>query len=144
MPGVELHEITLPLLPDGDYAAALVDVLKASIDSTAQLPFTALVAWGIEDGAQFHSLLASAGIVIPAALSVVLLGRTDLVNEHVDFFHTVGCSVADQVEALHQAILARWTDPSAPYGVRLTPVTARTGTSVAPPLKAVPGRRVQR
>jgi DNA-binding LacI/PurR family transcriptional regulator len=143
LPGVELHEITLPLLPDGDYASALVDALKAGLDSSGHLAFTALVVWGIEDGARFRIDLADAGIAIPATLSVVLLGRTDLANEHADFFHTVGCSVADQVEGLHQAILARWADPSASYGVRLTPVVARAGVSVAPP-KAVLARRVQR
>ncbi|MEO8805220.1 MAG: hypothetical protein ABI433_04010, partial [Burkholderiaceae bacterium] len=60
------------------------------------------------------------------------------------FFHTVGCSVADQVEALHQAIVTRWANPSAPYGVHLTPVTARAGASVAAPPKGPSGRRVQR
>jgi DNA-binding LacI/PurR family transcriptional regulator len=141
--GVELQEVTVPRLPDADYAATLVGLLKARLDG-GQLPFTALVAWGIEDGAAFRGLLSDVGIAVPAALSVVLLGRTDLVNEHADFFHTVGCSVADQVETLHQAILARWADPSAPYGVRLTPVTARAGASVAPPPKAASGRRAQR
>lgn len=144
LPGVELREITIPLLPDGDYAATLVSMLKAGLDSASQLPFTALVAWGIEDGAKFNSLLSDAGIAVPAALSVVLLGRTDLANEHADFFHTVGCSVADQVEALHQAIVTRWANPSAPYGVHLTPVTARAGASVAAPPKGPSGRRVQR
>lgn len=144
LPGVELQEITLPLLPDGDYTSALVGMLRTHLDAAAQPPFTALVAWGIEDGAQFRSLLSDAGIAVPAALSVVLLGRTDLVNEHAGFFHTVGCSVADQVEALHQAIQARWADASAPYGVRLTPVTARAGASVAAPPKPASSRRTQR
>jgi len=143
LPGVELHEITIPLLPDGDYAATLAGMLKTGLDSASQLPFTALVAWGIEDGALFNRLLADAGIAVPTALSVVLLGRTDLANEHANFFHTVGCSVADQIEALHQAIVTRWADPSAPYGVRLTPVTARAGASVAIPPKGPSGRRVQ-
>jgi hypothetical protein len=142
--GVELQEIAVPLLPDEDYAATLAGMLKTSLGTAGHLPFTALVVWGIEDGAKFRSLLSDIGIAIPAALSVVLLGRTDLVNEHADFFHTVGCSVSDQVETLHRAIHARWADPSGPYGVRLTPVTARAGASVAGPPKAAPGRRPQR
>ncbi|WP_284619358.1 GntR family transcriptional regulator [Aquabacterium humicola] len=140
LPELELHEVDVPGLPDGDYARALVEQLKAALGAGGQLPFSALVAWGIEDGARFRSLLAEAGLPIPAALSVVLLGRTDLPNEHADFFHTVGCSVADQVDALNQVLHARWADPSAPYGVRLTPVTARAGASVAAPAKAAAER----
>ena len=129
--GIELQAITVPHLPDENYEAALVRMITASLDAAGQLPFTALVAWGIEDGARFRELLQEAGIGIPALLSVVLLGRTDLANEHANFFDTIGCSVADQVEYLHQAINARWADPSIPYGVRLIPVTTYAGQSIA-------------
>lgn len=131
LPGVELTEITQDLLPHEDYTTRLVQQLQASADATGALPFTALVAWGIEDGALFQRLLAQAGIAVPARLSVVLLGRTDLANEHADFFDVVGCSVADQVQALHGAIAARWADAGRPYGVHLTPVVRRAGASVA-------------
>lgn len=136
LPGTVLQTISVPQLPDENYAAALVAQLKASLDATGRLPFTALVVWGIEDGSQFRRLLADIGVDIPSALSVVLLGRTDLVSEHADFFDTLGCSVADQIDALYQAIQARWTDPSRPYGVKLIPVTRRAGQSVAMPLPA--------
>jgi hypothetical protein len=128
---VELHAIAVPLLPDQDYASRLVDSIKASLDAAGRPPFTALVAWGIEDGDKFRQLLADIGITVPSTLSVVLLGRTDLANEHADFFDTVGCSVADQVESLYQAIQARWADPACPYGVRLIPITRRAGQSTA-------------
>ncbi len=133
LPGVELQAITLGMLPHEDYTTRLVQQLQASAGSDGALPFTALVAWGIEDGALFQRLLAQAGIAVPAQLSVVLLGRTDLANEHADFFDVVGCSVADQVDALHHAITARWADADTPYGVHLTPVVRRAGASVAPP-----------
>ncbi len=132
LPGVELQAITLGMLPHEDYTTRLVAQLQASAGSDGTLPFTALVAWGIEDGALFQRLLAQGGIAVPAQLSVVLLGRTDLANEHADFFDVVGCSVADQVEALHSAITARWADAGTPYGVHLTPVVRRVGASVAP------------
>ncbi|KQO14959.1 GntR family transcriptional regulator [Acidovorax sp. Leaf76] len=131
LPGVELIEITLDQLPHEDYATRLVQQLQASAGGSGALPFTALVAWGIEDGALFQRLLTHAGIAVPAQLSVVLLGRTDLANEHADFFDVVGCSVADQVEALHGAITARWADAGRPYGIHLTPVVRRLGASVA-------------
>jgi DNA-binding LacI/PurR family transcriptional regulator len=130
---LDLQTITVPHLPDGDYTAALVDMVQSRRDASGRTPFTALVAWGIEDGARFRSMLAAAGIAIPAALSVVLLGRTDLPNEHAEFFDTVGCSVEDQVECLYQAINARWDDPSLPYGIRLIPVSSRPGRSIAEP-----------
>ncbi len=133
LPGVELTEITQDLLPHEDYTTRLVQRLQASADASGALPFTALVAWGIEDGALFQRLLTLAGIAVPARLSVVLLGRTDLASEHADFFDVVGCSVADQVEALHGAIVARWADAGRPYGVHLTPVVRRAGASVAEP-----------
>jgi DNA-binding LacI/PurR family transcriptional regulator len=131
--GIELDAITVPHLPDESYETALVDIIKAGLDSSGQLPFTALVAWGIEDGAKFSRLLADIGVTVPASLSVVLLGRTDLANEHADFFDTVGCSVVDQIEYLYQAITTRWADPSLPYGVRFIPVTTRAGKSIAAP-----------
>ncbi len=144
LPGMHLKEIAVPRLPDGDYTSTLVGMLANCRDSSGQLPFTALVAWGIEDGAEFRCLLSEIGIAVPGALGVVLLGRTDLANEHAEFFHVVGCSVVDQIEALHRAILTRWADPSAPYGVHLTPITDRAGASVGPIPKATAGRRPQR
>lgn len=138
LPQCQLHAITLPQLPDENYEGVLVEEIRARCDSAGRLPFTALVAWGIENGASFRQALAQAGLQVPSGLSVVLLGRTDLPNEHADFFHTVGSSVADQIDALHEVIQARWAHPSAPYAVRLTPVLCREGQSVAPP--AAPAR----
>lgn len=140
VPQCELHAITLPQLPDENYEAALVEEIRARCDSAGRPPFTALVAWGIENGASFRQALEQSGLPVPSGLSVVLLGRTDLPNEHADFFHTVGSSVADQVDALHEVINTRWAQPSAPYAVRLTPVQCREGQSVAAPVQAARGR----
>jgi hypothetical protein len=142
LPGLELQEITVPRLPDEDYAALLVERIRAAWQD-GKTRFSALVAWGIEDGAAFRSRLAEIGITIPSALSVVLLGRTDLENEHAGFFDVVGCSVADQVDGLHEAITGHWADPGRPYGVRLTPLRRREGASCAPPPRAGT-RRTQR
>ena len=130
---IAFHDLTVPHMPDERYADTLVEQLQALADASGRLPFTALVAWGIEDGAAFRALLAQAGIEVPRRLSIVLLGRTDLPNEHAGFFDVVGCSVADQVEMLYAAIQARWAAPSSPYGVRFTPVRQRAGSSVAAP-----------
>jgi Bacterial regulatory proteins, gntR family/Periplasmic binding protein-like domain len=131
--GTELRAIAIPHLPDDHYAAALAGAIRAGFDEAGQPPFTALAAWGIEDGAKFKDLLLEAGLTVPSALSVVLLGRTDLANEHAGFFEMQGCRVTDQAETLYMAINERWADPSTPYGVRLIPVTFRSGASVAGP-----------
>ena len=133
LPGVMLESISVPSLPQEDYEGALAEILKASLDASGRLPFTALVAWGIVDGTRFRALLANIGLAIPSQLSVVLLGRADLVNEHANFFDTVGCNATDQIAYLHEAINSRWADPSRAYGVRFLPVVARAGASIAPP-----------
>lgn len=140
VPQCELNAITVPQLPDDNYEAAVVEEIRARCDASGRPPFTALVAWGIENGASFRQALMRIGLPVPQALSVVLLGRTDLPNEHADFFHTVGSSVADQIDALHEVIRDRWAQPSAPYAVRLTPVLCREGQSVAPPAAPTRGR----
>lgn len=148
LPDCQLHEIALPYLPDEDYAAALVANLREQADGSGRLPFTALVAWGVENGASFKESLAQAGLPVPSALSVVLLGRTDLVNEHSDFFDTVGCTVADQAEYLYEAVRNRWANPGGAHGLRFIPVTMREGKSTAAPVKATlaasHGKRLRR
>lgn len=134
---IQLHLLTIPHLPDDGYETHLVEMIKADLDSVGRPPFTALIAWGIEDGAKFRELLLGIGIKIPATLSVVLLGRTDVVNEHANFFDTIGCRVEDQVESLYQAITTRWADPSIPYGIRFTPVTRQAGASVSQPPQSI-------
>jgi DNA-binding LacI/PurR family transcriptional regulator len=132
MADMELTEIGIPHLPNESYTEALIENVRNSLDSKGRLPYTAMVVWGIEDGAKFREMMFHAGIAIPAQLSVILLGRTDLENEHANFFYTIGCSVADQIEYLYQAIQAHWADAATAYGVKLLPVTTRTGKSVHP------------
>lgn len=128
---LHIDQLTVPQLPDDHYEEALAARLAALKGAGGRLPFTALAVWGVESGETFRALLSAADIDVPSDLSIVLLGRTDLANEHASFFTTFGCSVGDQAAALQQAILARWADPAAAYGVRLIPVTHRLGTSVA-------------
>jgi DNA-binding LacI/PurR family transcriptional regulator len=128
-PECRFDAIELPLWPDEPYAAALVDRLRALRAAPGAAP-TALIAWGIEDGMRLRELLDEAELSVPAALSVVLLGRTDLVNEHAGFFTTVGCSVEDQVGALHEVIVQRWAQPDAPFRITMIPVQRRPGASV--------------
>lgn len=129
---LECSEITPALLPDEGFADALVEHLQSVRLSSGSLPFSALVAWGVEDGAVFRAALARIGVEVPLQMSVVLLGRPDIASEHADFFDIVGSNVADQVNALHEVIQARMRSPGAPYGAALMPVRSRAGHSVAP------------
>ena len=130
--------LTLPYLPDEGYVQALIDRLQAMRTPSGGLPFTALVAWGVEDGAAFREGLAQLGIDVPRSLSVVLLGRADIETEHAGFFDVVGGLVADQVQALHQTIHQRLDSPDAPFTVSIAPVKSRAGQSTAAPQQAGP------
>lgn len=127
-----LHELAMSGLPDGSYFEEMLQAMQSLRQAgRGRLPFTALVAWGIEDGAALRERLAAMGLGASRELSVVLLGRTDLDSEHAGHFHTVGCAIADQVDALRQAIARRWIDPASGPGVTLVPLTERQGASVA-------------
>lgn len=125
--------LALPLLPDEGYVQALIGQLQDLQDGSGCLPFSALVAWGIEDGADFRAQLAGLGLSVPRDLSVVLLGRPDIETEHAGFFDIAGSPVGEQVQRLHDAIHRRLASPQAPYGVTITSVGRRAGQSIAAP-----------
>ena len=106
-------------------------MLRARADEAGRLPFTGLVAWGIESGAVFRTLLDQGGIRVPEDLSIVLLGRTDIEEESGGYFTMIGCRASDQCDALLDALVKRWAQPRSPHGLHLTPVHERAGASVA-------------
>ena len=141
LPDSVLHTIQLPQLPDEGYVEALVEELSRMKEAGHGLPFTGLVAWGVSDGARFLDLLNRHGLSVPGDLSVILLGRTDLGNEHIGFFEMFGPRADDQVALMFDAVCRRWRNPSLPYRVSFAPVTHRPGESVrietpAPPSNA--------
>lgn len=135
-PDLAHRTLAVPALSHENYQEALIGLLKRELDASGRLPFTAIVCWGIEDGQGFRAALAGIGIDTPSMLSVVLLGRADLPNEHANFFETFGCDVEDQIEFLYRAINARWQDPARPYAVDWIPLTHFAGGSVAQLLPA--------
>ena len=130
---LRLHDLAVPQLPGPGYEQALVQAFTACLRQCGADAPTALVAVGIDDGVLLRSVLQAAGLPVPDALSVVLLGRTDIAEEHADFFDTIGCSVADQAKGLHAAIAHRWADPQRPHSVQLIPLARRPGRSCAAP-----------
>jgi hypothetical protein len=117
-------------LPYQDYEAALVAALAARVDEEGQLPFTGLIVWGIESGSVFRNLLDQAGIRVPQALSIVLLGRTDIEEEAAGFFTMIGCRASEQCDGLYDALLERWAHQQSPHRLRFMPVHEREGASV--------------
>lgn len=141
LPDMSLALITLPQLPFEHYEESLVEAIGRRLEDASQPPFTALVAWGVEDGAKFRLLLKERGLAVPAQLSVVLLGRTDCPNEHAGYFETIGCTVADQIDYLHGTVEARWSDPELPYALRFTPMARRKGASIKHPEPRLAGTK---
>ena len=117
-------------LPYQGYEAALVAALAAQVDEEGQLPFTGLIAWGIESGSAFRKLLDQAGIRVPQALSIVLLGRTDIEEEAAGFFTMIGCRASEQCDGLYDALRERWARPQSPHRLNFMPVHEREGASV--------------
>jgi DNA-binding LacI/PurR family transcriptional regulator len=134
--GKEPTLIEVMAWPHEDYERLAVERLLAARRSDDRLPFTALIVWGVESGARFRSLLAENGVSVPNDLSVVLLGRPDLHNEHDGFFTTIGARIADQVAGLYGTITRRWMQPDRPFGTLFVEVRLRKGSSVGSPTRA--------
>ena len=124
--------LLLPKLPQNGYEQAVVAALREAAAADGRLPFTAVFVWGIEDGALFRSLLREASIDVPDQLSVLLLGRTDSAAERAEFFEMIGYSAAEQADALHARLRARWAEPDAPHALHLIPIMESAGASVRP------------
>ena len=60
-PGLLQPPLLLRELPYQGYEAALVAMLRARADEAGRLPFTELIAWGIDSGAVFRTLLDQGG-----------------------------------------------------------------------------------
>lgn len=126
-------EIRIAKLPPKDYEDAAVAAFHEAhaAGRTAKRP--ALVVWGIDDGQKFKDLMERSGLSIPKDLSVILLGRTDLTPESGGFFHVIGYSAADQVDGVYRRLIERWQEPKEPFGLRLLPMTERSGPSLGEP-----------
>ena len=81
-------------------------------------------------GSAFRKLLDQAGIRVPQALSIVLLGRTDIEEEAAGFFTMIGCRASEQCDGLYNALRERWARPQSPHRLNFMPVHEREGASV--------------
>jgi DNA-binding LacI/PurR family transcriptional regulator len=131
----EAPVIAIPAWPHEDYERLATEQIAATHHPDGTLQFSALIVWGIESGKRFRDLLAERDIEVPRDLSVVLLGRTDLDNEHDGFFTTVGPKASDQITGLYEVITERWAAPDQPYRTILLEANIRSGETVTPPAK---------
>ncbi|UUP15935.1 hypothetical protein [Nitratireductor thuwali] len=82
--------IELDKLPGSYQIADIRDALARHLDEDGNLPFTALVVWGVTEGFMLERALSELGVIDD--LSVVLLGTIDFPSEHLKRFDVVGNS----------------------------------------------------
>ncbi len=122
--------LEIPAWPHEKYLELAIERIAASRNADSSLPWTALIVWGVESGLRFREGLAAHGIEIPRDLSVILLGRTDLSNEHANFFEVIGPSVTQQAQSMLDVLLERLGNPGRPYRTTYLAVTSQEGRSV--------------
>ena len=110
--------IEIPQLPHQGYQEAVVQAIATRWQAGDQ-PFSALICWGVENGAWFREALAATGIAVPQDISVVLLGHPDMAQEHDDFFTIIGPTVHEQAESLSQLVDRRWQEPGGHPAIHL-------------------------
>lgn len=128
--------IKVPVRPHEDYETVAAEYIANSRKQEGILPFTALIVWGIENGEKFRDCLLRYHIKTPEDLSIVLLGRTDLGNEHANFFACAGFDTTLQASTLHEVITKRWKDKTREYRVKYLPIHFSDGESIGRPLGA--------
>lgn len=121
--------------PHAEYTAAMVEALRTQIGPDGTLPFTGLIAWGVESGTTLRAALAGIGIMVPEQLSVVLLGRTDIPEEADGFFSLIGYRASEQCDGLYEALNRRWMNSHSRSTLRLLQVHQTDGASVTPSRK---------
>lgn len=124
--------IRIPAWLDKEYENLAASAIADARRKDGSFPFSALLVLGVENGVRFREGLTEKGIEVPRDLSIVLLGRPDLENEHVGFFSCAGIDTKQQAEAMRDAIMRRWQEPAADYVVTYVSPYLRKGASTAP------------
>lgn len=113
--------IEIPAWLSNDYEDLVAAKIAKARRKDSSFPFSAVIVLGIENGARFLRQLNDNGINVPQHLSIVLLGRPDLENEHAGFFTCAGVDTAQQAQALRDSIVRRWDEPDADYKTTYVP-----------------------
>jgi len=106
--------IQLDALP-GEYRADdIVAALTPYRDASKGCKFSALIVWGVVDGAVLNQALTRLGWQTPEDLSLILLGSTDRVSEHLSKFDVIGNSDSDKLAHFLRVINDRMSDSQKP------------------------------
>jgi DNA-binding LacI/PurR family transcriptional regulator len=94
-------------LPGSYQISDIASALDRLRNEEGQLPFTALIAWGVVEGFVLERALTNVGQEIGRDLSVVLLGSVDFPSEHLGRFDVVGNSNAEKLKVFETVIADR-------------------------------------
>ena len=118
----------------GDYRTSdIVDALKPLLQPDGTLPFSALIVWGTVEGYILENALTALGSRAYRNLSVVLLGSTDFVSEHLSRFDVVGNSNAGKIDFFDTLLRHRIAFGDRPPATHYLPISyVRYGSITEP------------
>lgn len=96
--------IEMDRLPGATEITDIAEALTPLIDDEGQLPFTALIVWGVVEGFMLERALSDLGQTIGDELSVLMLGSTDFPSEHVRRFDVIGNSHGEKLDIFEKLV----------------------------------------
>ncbi|WP_274963415.1 MULTISPECIES: substrate-binding domain-containing protein [Thioclava] len=120
--GLESWLLETDALPGGYRSSDLVDSLTAQREADGNLPFTALIAWGVVDGYMLDRALRDLEIVPGRDLSVVVLGSTDFPSEHLRRFDVCGNRNDEKIDLFERVVWSRVQGEGPPPQIHYLPV----------------------
>lgn len=122
--------IELDALP-GSYAVGDIERgLRERRGPDGNLPFTALITWGVVEGYLLERALANSGMEAGRDISVIMLGSVDFPSEHLGHFDTVGNSNAEKIDLFERVIRMRLTGGGAAPDIHYLPIHLKAFGSV--------------
>lgn len=87
--------------------------LEATLQSLVQRGADGLLFLGMSETIGIDAALEKSGLTLPAGLSVVILGHTDVPSEHLDKYTIAGVSHIDGARRLVESVVQRFETPDA-------------------------------
>lgn len=94
-------------LPGATEIGDIIGALGPLRGERGELPFTALIVWGIVEGFVLERALTDLGQKVGDELSVIMLGSTDFPSEHVRRFDVIGNSHSEKLDVFEQVVRDR-------------------------------------
>lgn len=99
--------IEIDQLPGSYQISDITSALEGLNTRGGQLPFTALICWGVVEGFILERAFSNIGQEIGRDVSVVILGSLDFPSEHLGRFDVVGNSNAEKLRVFEEVIADR-------------------------------------